>query len=161
MSHTIGHTDAILNERASSLDEMLERAHAGAIALKNSEFLGMPKQEVESDFRVGRIVLGATGSEGAPIASQRRRIDRKQNEDVVFQKCGDNGAFGELQTDGDFTVAKVLTQALSPGLDGRGAMLEDGALDAIPPGTARQMSCFLSAQSRPTNAANSEGDFCT
>src|SRR5205814_525807 len=107
-------THAILNEVAPGLDETPERAHVRALATQASELLGMAAQELERDSGVGRIVLGPAGREGAAVLGEGAWVDGKDDEEVVLEEGGDDGALRQLEAHGDGATAETLAQGAVP-----------------------------------------------
>jgi hypothetical protein len=52
-------------------------------AADNGLVLRMPKQELQREFGIGRIVLGST-RRGVPIAGERCRLHGKEHEEVML-----------------------------------------------------------------------------
>ncbi|HKO92437.1 MAG TPA: hypothetical protein VJU61_14850 [Polyangiaceae bacterium] len=91
----------------------------------------MAQQEFESQLGVGRVVLGTARLEGATVASQRRGLNRKQDEEVVFEQGGDDRSLAELERDGDRGSSEALPELVSPGANGCGPVLQHGALSLV------------------------------
>jgi len=151
---SVGDGDASIAERSSQLDHSPEAAHVGTFGLQARELLGVPKQQLERELGVSGVVLCTTRGEGPPILGEHGGLNGEEHEDVVLEERGDDGALSELQGDGDGGATEPVAKLLSPLPDGDGAMLADRASRFFCPGTCRQTSCFLSAQSMPMKAAN-------
>ena len=91
------------------------------------ELLGMPTEEIEGEFGVGGIILGARWNKRFTIAREHRRIDREQHEAVVLLQCIDERSLVEFQRDGDWTCAEALAQRVYPLIDRFGAMCQHEA----------------------------------
>jgi precorrin-6B methylase 2 len=68
----------------------------------------MAQQEIERQFRVGRIVLGATRLERLTVLGERRRVNRKQREEVVLLQCSDDRPLGQFKGNRDRTTEAPL-----------------------------------------------------
>jgi len=127
----VGESDAIVDQRAPSLDQAAQRAHGRALGLERAELVRMTKQQLQGDFCVGRIVLGATGGECIAVAGERRRLYGEQHEEVVLKQRGDDWAAGQLEADRNRCALEALAELLRPLANGRRAMLQDGALALV------------------------------
>src|SRR5688572_3978113 len=114
----------------------------------------MAEQELQRELGIRGVVFRTARGECVTVASEGRRLDRVENEEVVLEQGGDDGALAELQTDGDGGTGEALAKLFSPGAESRGPVLDGEVLALSRPGTERHTSCFLSAQSMPMNAAN-------
>ena len=94
----------------------------------------MAQQEVESNLCVDGIILRATRGEGLAVPGKSRGIDRKQDEDVVLEKRGDDRALRELEADRDLATAEALAKALRPGLDATRLVRQNGTLQLVATG---------------------------
>jgi hypothetical protein len=119
----------------------------------------MAEQELEGELGVGGVVLGAASGEGCAVASESFGLDGEQDEEVVLEERGDDRSLAELDANGDGSAAKSGAELVGPVAEGRWGVRDDGALALGGAGSAKATSCFLSAQSMPTKAANGTG-FC-
>src|SRR5205814_6578322 len=83
------------------------------------------------DSGVGRIVLGPAGREGAAVLGEGAWVDGKDDEEVVLEEGGDDGALRQLEAHGDGATAETLAQGACPCVDDRGPMLDDRELEGI------------------------------
>jgi hypothetical protein len=127
----VGEPDAILDEIAAGLDQAAQGAHIGMLRSQGLELVAMAEEKIESDLSVGRIVLGATWSEGPSVLGQGAGVDREYDEEVVLEQGGDDRPMGQLNADGDAFAVEADAQRRCPGLDGHWPVLEDGELIAI------------------------------
>ncbi len=61
----------------------------------------MVQQQIERQFRIGRIVLGPTRLECLAISGQRQRVDRKEHEEIILLQCGNNWPPGQFEGNRD------------------------------------------------------------
>ena len=70
IGQTIGETRLVAHQLAAVLGQTEENAHAFALHLKRGEALRVADQQIQGEFGIGRIVLGAAGLEGFAIFGQ-------------------------------------------------------------------------------------------
>ena len=155
----IGDADAILDQGATSLDEAPERAHGDALGLEAGELVGVSEQELQSELGVGGVVLGAAGGERRAVASEGLGLDGEEDEEVVLEQGRNDRTLAELDADGDRERRRTGAELVGPSRMAAGVCGTTERSRLVEPATQRQTSCFLSAQSMPTKAANGTG-FC-
>ena len=74
----------------------------------------MLEQELKLEFGVGRVVLGVAGREGFAIPREGEGIDGKEHEEVILAQGVDDGAFVELEANGDGLPFEPLCARCSP-----------------------------------------------
>ena len=88
----------------------------------------MAEQKLQGEFRIRGVILGAAGREGIAVSSQRRRLNRKEHEEVVLEQGGNDGALAELETNRDGSASEALSEPLGPGPESSGLVLDDRTL---------------------------------
>jgi hypothetical protein len=63
---------------------------------------------------------------GATIPGQGSRIDGKDDEEVVFQQCGNNRSAGGFQNHRDLPALKSPLELAGPRIDGDGIVCDGG-----------------------------------
>ena len=95
----VGDPHFVVDHTAAVFDELVERAHGGALRLERLKLVAMGEEQCELECGIRRVVFGPAGGKGFTIARQRQRIDGKEDEKVIRAQGGDQGPFGEFEAD--------------------------------------------------------------
>jgi hypothetical protein len=71
VAQPVGQPGLVANQLPAPLSRAHQRPHRGALWPQGAEPLWMVQQEVEPEFRIARIVLGATGLERFTLFKER------------------------------------------------------------------------------------------
>jgi hypothetical protein len=126
IGHAIDETAAILNQHTTVMHKTLKGAHGGPFATQRSQAFKVALEEVDREESIRGIVLGTAWGEGAAILGQGSRIDGKDDEEVVFQQCGNNGPAGRFKNNRDVPALKSLLELGGPRVDGDGVVFDGG-----------------------------------
>ncbi len=91
----------------------------------------MLEQELKLELGIGRVVLGVAGREGFAIPREGEGIDRKEHEEVILAQGVNDGAFVELEANGDGLPFEPLAQGVHPRVDGFWRVLEAAELACL------------------------------
>jgi hypothetical protein len=124
----VGEPDFVVDHAAAVFDELVERAHRGALWLEWLERVAMGEEQLELEFGVGGVVFGPAGGEGFAIPRQGQRIEGKEDQKIILAQGGDQGPFVEFKADSNGVAVEPCAQCADPCLDGLGRVLECEAL---------------------------------
>jgi hypothetical protein len=96
-AQSIGDAGLVANEVASLLDQRGQGSYIGALRLQRPQLLPVMQQQLEGDFSIGRVILGAAGDERLAVLGQCGWIHRKQNDERVTLQGMHQWTFGDLQ----------------------------------------------------------------
>jgi hypothetical protein len=105
IGHAIDETAAILNQHTTVMHKTLKGAHGGPFATQRSQAFKVALEEVDRE---------------------ESRIDGKDDEEVVFQQCGNNGPAGRFKNNRDVPALKSLLELGGPRVDGDGVVFDGG-----------------------------------
>ena len=125
--NSVGDADAVVDQATAVIDEATQSAHRGALGLEAGELVGMAEEQLEDELGVGGVVLGAAGGEGLAVSSHGGGLDGEEDEKVVLEQGGDDGALAELQGDGDGRTTEALSELVGPGANSGRSMRKNGA----------------------------------
>ncbi len=83
MAQTVHDTALLAKHLVAVFHEHHELAHRNTLRLQRREPLRMPRDQIDRELGVRRIVLRPTGRKRFPVTRQHQGIDRKKHEKVV------------------------------------------------------------------------------
>ena len=88
----VGVPDAVVDEFAPVFGQELQPTRFHRVGEPGPEPVPVQAQEVQEEFRVQGVVLGAADAEGFPVTGQGLGIDRVQRQEVIHHQGMDHGA---------------------------------------------------------------------
>lgn len=111
-------THFVADQLAVMFDELRQGTHYRALGGQVLQFVAMLEQEFHLEFGVRRIIFGMTRSEGFAVLAQGRRVDGKQDEEVIFAEGVDKRAFVEFEPHSDRGHCEPLLEGTCPRVNG-------------------------------------------
>ena len=131
VAHAVAVADLVADQVPALFDQLLQSAHGRAFRLEAAQLVAVAAQQFERQLGVGGIILGPARRKGLAIFGERRRIDRKQHQEVVLLQGIDQRSLADLQTHGDGSATKALFQPTRPLRDGLGPVEQDATFPLV------------------------------
>lgn len=129
-------------------------AHGGALGLERGTRVWRGDQPLEGTLGIRGVVFRVASAPGRARLRRRRRVDGPQDQNVVARARRDQRSGRQLHTHRDEAALAALPQPLGPLVRTLWPVGPHADLARVtPPAGCRPTSCWRSAQSMPTKAA--------
>jgi hypothetical protein len=144
----------VAHETAAMFDELCEGTHRGTLGLEWLELIAVFEEEFELEFGISGVVLGVTGCEGFTYLARVSGLTGKSTRQSYLRSAF---TMGPLLSSRQIAINRPLNRwrkvfTHSSIVSGVCARTRNSRVAES--AACRQISCLVSAQSRPTNAAN-------
>jgi hypothetical protein len=89
------------------------------------------KQAFELEFGISGVIFRVAGGEGLAVPGEGERMNREQDEELVFAQCGAQGPLVEFQAHSDRLASKALAKGTDPLGNGCGSVGQNPALSFV------------------------------
>ena len=120
----VGVAGFLLHQLAAFLHQELQSPRFGCVGVQPPELVTVERQDIQEESSITRIVLGAGGANAFSIIRQRRRVNRENDQLVIFRQRKNQRPPTLFQRYSDGLSPETQPELGRPDLHGFGGVIE-------------------------------------